>query len=165
VKYQGSRDGVKSTLNNGLHLWEELLSEMERGRTLMRQSTQTITDIYRIYLLDRDGNIEAAESYSAKSQAEANEIAASLYITCSDVFSGYELWHGTRRIDPDRSIKSRTVDDSTNRDGPDTATLLKYQDVILDLEDKLQSAYACVGRSQKLVAAARLLRERQPVKD
>jgi hypothetical protein len=149
------QNGTQPDFDNGLRLMEELLSQMERSQRLMWQSAEAVGDLYRIYLLGGDGCIEAAEFYPAKDETEALEIAASLHATCSDVFSGYEIWRGPRRIAP--AQKKQAIHDENDFS---VGALLKHQDVILDLEDRLQNAFSCVSRSRKLVELARQLRAR-----
>ena len=91
-------DNGKLKVRNGLQVMEELLSEMEKSNQIMWESAELQGRIYRFYLLNGGRNIEAAECYRAKDTAVASEIAALLYAACSDAFSGYELWQGTRRI-------------------------------------------------------------------
>jgi hypothetical protein len=123
---------------------------MERSLTLMRQAASLVSSSYRIYLLDENASIEAAEFYTAKDDTEATEIAASLHASCSDAFRSYELWHGRERIA--QCVTDRGAD-------PDIAALHKYQDVILGLEKRLEKSFACLKRSRKLAEAARQLRE------
>jgi hypothetical protein len=113
---------------------------------------QLLGHLYRIYLMGDAAPLKL-RVYTAKDEAEAVEIATSVHATCSDVFSGYELWRGPQRIVP-----TQTNGAIRRENDPDIAALLKHQDLVLHLEDRLQKAFSCVSRSRKLVSLARQLR-------
>ena len=107
---------------------------------------------YRVYLLDQSQRIRAAEAFTAPDDREARAIAAALYASCCDVFPGYELWAGPRRIASGQSDGSMLMSE---------AVIQRHQGIILDLIDKLQREFVCVNRSQKLLEASAQLRQRQ----
>ena len=135
---------------------EESLATMERSAEIMRRSSDRINSMqsYRVYLLDSHGRIEAAESFSASGNVDATEVAASIYDACSDVFGGFEIWHGGERI-------SQAGTGATRQSKPafDEA-IQRHQDTVLDIEEKLFRAFACVNRSRKLLETSAKLRDR-----
>jgi hypothetical protein len=110
--------------------------------------------IYRFYLLDQENHINAAESFSAPDDMVAAETAGLVYRACNDQFESYELFQGAKRV-------------AGSRVHADGAGMLKLADVvmarqenILDLEERLQSGFACVRRSKKLLETTAALRNR-----
>jgi hypothetical protein len=132
---------------------------MERSATLMRLAHDCINElhIYRVYLLGLDGWIAAAESFSAEADGQALAIARSVMESTDDVFAGYELWSGARRIQPRRQGAS----EAAGRDRRFNDAVQAHQDTIADLEERLERAFACVRRSRKLVEAATLMRNQR----
>jgi hypothetical protein len=110
---------------------------------------------YRVYLLDDLAAIRAAESFSATEDGEAAHVAAVLFEACGDVFHGYELWRGSERIAPrpQPASASRGLED----------VILSRQDIVLDLEDRLQRTFACVNQSRKLLERIDEIRTLRPV--
>jgi hypothetical protein len=146
VRIEDTEQRPTSPIKDGLSLMEELLSEMESDQEPMWQSATSIENLYRIYLLDNDGSIEAAAFYAVQDRTAAAEIAAALHVSCSDAFNDYDLWHGTQRITP----AQRSAD-------TDAATIQKHQQVVIDLAIRLHDNFAWVSRSRKLVQAIRCL--------
>jgi hypothetical protein len=128
-------------------LLEEWRSEIERSYELLRQSSALL---YRIYLFDKNSQIQAAESFFASRHAEAAAVAAAVQDACSDVSSDYELWCDGEHL------LLHGDDSQTAREHE--ATIEAHQDMVLDLEDKLHTSFACVRRSRKLQAALVQLR-------
>jgi hypothetical protein len=105
---------------------------------------------YDLRLLDRDARVGAAESFSAPDNVAAAQVGALVRECCSDVFAGYEVWRGSECIA--RTIKGRKV---TPED-----VVLARQENILDLEDRLQTTFACVRRSKMLMQITAQWREK-----
>ena len=100
---------------------------------------------YRIYLLDANAGIEAADFFSASADTDAAEIASFLHDACSDTFTSYELWRG------ETCIASSCHESKTDVELNLEAAIQKHQNIIVDLEERLQQAFACVNRSRKLL--------------
>ena len=81
-------------------LMEESLEAIDRSVKLMRAMSDAVSAMrgYRIYLLDADQSILAAETFTTAKDDEAARIARLIYVASSDVFVGYELWRGEKRI-------------------------------------------------------------------
>jgi hypothetical protein len=138
-------------------LMEESLRTIEQSADLMRQSSDLIsaTHSYRVYLLDTNGRIEAAETFSASTDDDAADVACSVYEASNDVFSGYELWAGEQFIS---TMKNPQIKREKKRNFD--AAVQRHQDTVLELEEKLQTAFACVKRSRKLLHASARIRTR-----
>jgi hypothetical protein len=143
-------------------LLQESLNAMELSATLMRGAYDAINNshVYRLYLLGIDGQIGAAESFSAEADAQAWAIARSIQEASNDVFTGYELWTGTKRIvaQPIDAAAGAETDRRVH------GMIQAHQDTIADLEEKLDRAFACVRRSRKLVEAATKLRKERALR-
>jgi hypothetical protein len=100
---------------------------------------------YRVYLLDASNHINAAESFAAANDEEAIEIAASLHEACSDAFDGYEVWREANCISPNGHHRRAPTVSSRE----EVIEARKHD--ILDLADRLQRSFPCVGRSKKLL--------------
>ena len=87
---------------------------------------------YRVYLLNKDLAIEAADSFEASGDIEAIVYASALYATCSDVVSGYELWQSVFLLD--RFIGEPLVGQAALE-----AILRAHQANFADSEEELQS--------------------------
>ena len=133
---------------------QEILQIMEEAQERMRQVANKIDTMhgYRIYLLNENAGIEAAKSFFASEDADATEIASSLHEACSDTFKSYELWRGKKRL------PSLHQPPKLNTPLKLEVAVQKHQDAIVDLEEKLQIAFACVNRSRKLLDAYARLR-------
>src|ERR1700743_1823650 len=92
----------------GLLLMEDLLSALERSQNFLLYDSSVVGESYRLYLLNGDRAIEAAEFFVAHDLTEASEIAAFIFALCADVFSDYELWRGAEKITPIRNSVSGT---------------------------------------------------------
>jgi hypothetical protein len=139
-------------------LMEESLRTIEESAELLRRSSDPIdaTHSYRIYLLDPNGDIEAAESFSASPDEDAADVAGSVYEASNDVFSGYELWAGERCISSMQSPRRKR-----ERKQNVEAAIQRHQDTVLELEERLLRAFACAKRSRKLLQASTRLRDRR----
>jgi hypothetical protein len=140
-------------------LMEDSLKTMEQSARIMQQSSDLISDIhsyriYRIYLIDTNGHIEAAESFSAPNDDAAADVAGSVHEASSDVFTGYELWAEGQCIS---SVQSGHAKAAKKRNLE--VAIQKHQDTVVDLEEKLQRAFACVKRSRKLLLASTEIRD------
>jgi hypothetical protein len=111
---------------------------------------------YRLYLLNDLGQIRAAETFSAQSDNEAMAIASGVYNACDDSFQRYELWCGSNRI-----TRARRGAQTCERREPRAEDIaLAHQEIVLDLEDRLQSSFVCMADSRKLLEATAELRRR-----
>jgi hypothetical protein len=112
--------------------------------------------LYRLYLLDQSGRVRAAESFSAKGDNEAKEIASRVCNACDDSFKRCELWCGSDQIISLRcgaqtgQRRERIAGDITPAS----------QEIVLDLEEHLQRSFTCVMASRKLLEATAQLRSR-----
>jgi hypothetical protein len=108
---------------------------------------------YRVYLFNLEGRIAAAQSFYSTSDDEAAEMAFDLYSLSSDVVVGYELWCGTLRLI-----------EANNRPQPMLPNLddmmISRQARMLELEERLQSTFACIRESRQLMAAVSALLEK-----
>jgi ribosome-binding protein aMBF1 (putative translation factor) len=111
--------------------------------------------LYRLYLLKR-GRIRASEIFYAQNDNEAKEIASRVCNACDDSFKQYELWSGTEQITSVRRV-AQTVP-QRERKSQDIA--LAHQEIVLDLEDRLQKSFTSLAASRKLLAASAELRSR-----
>jgi hypothetical protein len=104
---------------------------------------------YRFYLFDVAGHIAAFEDISDKRMFEAVQLAEALYEACSDTYGGFELWAGTKCV--------------TGRFGdphPTSSALMlsqRSQQLMVDLEDNMQTSFAAIARSRKLLRRRNLL--------
>jgi hypothetical protein len=135
---------------------EESLEAIDRSVKLMRAMSDAVSAMrgYRIYLLDADQSILAAETFTTAKDDEAARIARLIYVASSDVFVGYELWRGEKRI---FSLQKAGLE-ATGIHRLLDARAEKDQEIAVDLEERLQAAFACAARSRKLVEAAKKLR-------
>jgi hypothetical protein len=134
------------------------LKIMEQSAEAMRRTSDTVSAVhgYRVYLLDRDGRVEAAESFAASTADDATAIANAVYLSSSDVFSGHEVWAGKQRIS---SAEGSVSADPEKRRALERA-IQRHQDIIIDLEERLQIAFGCVNRSRNLRDTVALTRDR-----
>jgi hypothetical protein len=138
-------------------LMEECLRTFEQSAGIMQRSSDAISASrsYRIYLLDTRGHIDAAASFSVSKDDDAAHVADSVYEASDDVFSGYELWTGGQVISSAQGTRAARAN------GPDLHDAIRaHQDIVVDLEERLQKGFACVKRSRKLLEAASTLRDR-----
>ncbi|MFL5279869.1 MAG: hypothetical protein ACJ8AW_02435 [Rhodopila sp.] len=95
----------------------------------------------------------AAEFFSASGDRAAAQVAALVHDASSDVSTGYELWREADRIASGRHAPQAAA-------GPKHEDVIQaHQDIIVDLEERLQRAFACVARSRKLVETAAKVRQ------
>lgn len=108
---------------------------------------------YRLYLAGSDDHFRAAESFNAKDDAAAEEIALALYGNCSTSFHAIELWRGTDRI----------MRHAGNEAWP-TVDLRKLidrrQESVAQLEETLERGFQCVRESRQLIEALDKIRAR-----
>jgi hypothetical protein len=112
--------------------------------------------LYRLYLLDKRDRIRAAENFSAKSDNEAKEIASRVCNARDDSFKRYELWCGADQI---MSFRCGTQT-GQRRERRARDITPASQEVVLDLEERLQNSFACVTASRRLLEATAELRSR-----
>ena len=98
---------------------------------------------YRIYLLDGESHIRAAETFSAGNDVAARELAATVFNACSDAFCNFELWRGPTFVAAGRA------------DGQQEMNIEEFvagrQQASVDLEERLQRSFECVARSKRLL--------------
>jgi hypothetical protein len=109
---------------------------------------------YRIHLFKPRNRIAAAESFYAVDDDEAAEMAFDLYSLSSDVVTGYELWHGAvcliQALEQPQPMHHNLEDALTRR-----------QERMLEHEQRLQSNFACIRESRKLMATVTALLEKR----
>jgi hypothetical protein len=109
---------------------------------------------YRIYLLNLEGRIAAAESFYSTGDDEAAAMAFDIYSLSSDVIVGYELWRGAMRL---VEAKDRPRPVPPDFDG----MIISRQARTLELEERLQSTFACIRESRQLMEAVSALLEKR----
>jgi hypothetical protein len=108
---------------------------------------------YRIYLIDADNHIRAAESFIAKDDLEAKEVAMALYGSCSTSFQSMELWRGANLVIRQSSSEVlATVDLQQLID--------KRQEGVAQLGEMLERSFQCVRESHQLMATLDTIRGR-----
>lgn len=105
---------------------------------------------YRLYLLSTSGGIVAGESFGADNDSDAIAMAVTVYSSCRDEISGYELWKSFTKIADHRSLAEAL---------PWWAVTQVRQRELLDLEDRMQSTFVCLQRSRRLLQASAALRD------
>jgi hypothetical protein len=110
---------------------------------------------YRVYLLNSEGRIAAAESFYATGDEEALGIAFDLYNLSSDAVDGYELWRGAVRL---TAASNQPQQAYLNRED----TIISRQERMLELEERLWRSFVCIRESRRLLEAMTDLRDRPP---
>jgi hypothetical protein len=137
--------------------WEQMqaaLQEAEQNYRLLQTTAELRQKLYRLYLLDTDSTIAAAEVFAAQDDTEAIEVAATVHEATSDIFVGYELWRHVERVVPDHHGSNGGL----KRSFEDAVQL--HQHMVTDLVERLQKTFACVNRSKKLVELTTKLHKR-----
>jgi hypothetical protein len=106
---------------------------------------------YRIYLRDADNSIRAAETFVAKDDPEAKEVATALYGSCSKSFDSAELWRGTEMVM--RQFSGVVLPTPNLKQLVD-----KRQESVAQLEEMLERSFACVRESRELMATLHTIR-------
>jgi len=108
---------------------------------------------FRMYLLDDNGQIQAAHSFSEATDGEAADFTALLYSLCDDVFTGYEVWRGTHIMCAGERSPAQPKETlaSVNE---------RRQRLVVEREESLMDSFACVRSSRKLIHELDALRER-----
>jgi hypothetical protein len=107
---------------------------------------------YRVYLLQIDNHIQAAESFSARDDREAEEVALALYGNCSTSFHAIELWQGPQLI-------MRRTGDITRPTVNLLELIERRQESVVKLEEVLAGSFECIRQSRQLMAALDEIRE------
>ena len=99
---------------------------------------------YRMYLLGVEDHIQAGQSFSEASDADAIEVGELLYSLCDDSFTGYEVWRGCVRI---------CVGNSPSRQAKETLATVceRRQRLAVEMEESLMDSFSCVRSSKKLL--------------
>jgi hypothetical protein len=113
--------------------------------------------LYRFYLVDKRGRIRVTEIFYAQNDNEAKDIASRVYNACDDSFRQYELWSGTEQITSVR-CGAQTAQQMERRSQDIT---LAHQEIVLDLEERLQRSFARMAASRKMLEATAELRRRE----
>jgi hypothetical protein len=100
-----------------------------------------------------DDHIKASESFSAKDDLEAEEVAMALHESCSTSFHGIELWRGPTRVMRRTDARAWPIIDLRK-------LLDKRQESIAELEEMLERSFECVRQSQQLMLTLDKLRLR-----
>jgi hypothetical protein len=101
---------------------------------------------YRVYLLNSERRVRAAESFLSENDKAACEEAALLLGFCDDIFAGFELWRGPRCISVETGARQSSVLPSWEDIGH------ARQELVIQLEIRMQRTFAAVRESQKLLA-------------
>jgi hypothetical protein len=108
---------------------------------------------FRIFFLDGKGAIEARQELYAEDDETAIALSAIIFETCSETYSGFELWNFDRRImaaNPGVGKLAQFALDDITRD---------MQQRVLDFEDAMQRSHWRVAHSKKLIDATNALRD------
>lgn len=109
---------------------------------------------YRIYLRKGvDNRIMAAESFIAKDNQEAIEVAMALYRSCSTSFDSAELWCGAKLIMRQLSGGVQATTDLQQ-------LIDRRQESVAQLEEILERGFRCVRESRELMATLDKIRGR-----
>lgn len=105
---------------------------------------------YRIYILQSDKSILAADNFVAANDSEAIEVGYVISGACADVCGGYELWSQCRLV-----VQAKVQPSVSWRY---TAIVSQRRTQIIDLAKRLQAGFVCLARSKLLseIAAYRL---------
>ena len=104
---------------------------------------------YRIYLMDQEFHIRAAEHFTAPSDAEAIETASALHQACSDTFAWCEVWRGSLLL---TKLHADGAEYGDGFDAPRVRSLIPVrQENVIQLEERLQRSFACVRESRNLM--------------
>lgn len=111
---------------------------------------------YRLYLLDEEGTIDAAENFAVPDgadDAEAVAIAVNVYEAVSDVMRGYEVWQGRRRVAVFHPLPVQR---------PDPAQWTEARQLrVIDLEERLAASFECIRTSRQLLETVDKLMDRE----
>lgn len=99
---------------------------------------------YRVYFLSRNGDIRNVDEFDAEDDGVALTLADGVQEAVSDVYAGYELWRGSRRI-------YRFTDDPSARPFVPPVITERMQAEIVRRLKILQSSETAFGRSRRLV--------------
>lgn len=107
---------------------------------------------YQVYFRDHGGCIVAGEAFAATDNDEAVEVVLALHSACSDYYERCELWRETQCIAV-----------SSHRDLQRWSAVIgqlrrERQQRLLDLEELLETSYACLRDSKAYRGAAMRLR-------
>jgi hypothetical protein len=104
---------------------------------------------YRLFLYDADNHIRAAEAYHARNDRDAVEIGAAVQSASADQFERFEVWRG-----------SEWIKDSSWRSAPTSIELIvRHQDMVLEVEERLSCTFESIRRSRNLMATLHRLHE------
>jgi len=96
---------------------------------------------YRLYLW-RNEHIQAGQNFPAANDAVALEIGSIIYEACSDVVDGWEVWRGRDRVPPKLATNV----------GESLAEVVEFrQKHLAELEEIMQSSFACLRESRRLL--------------
>ncbi|HEY1721548.1 MAG TPA: hypothetical protein VGG27_09915 [Magnetospirillaceae bacterium] len=75
---------------------------LDRCRALQGETME-----YRIFFLDDHESIRAKDEFKADMDSAAIQVADHLFDACSEDFSSYELWSGSRCLMPANNVRAR----------------------------------------------------------
>jgi hypothetical protein len=101
---------------------------------------------YRMYLLGLANHIQAAETFLAKDDFEAQEIFTAVFGSCSTSFQGAELWRGAEMI-------TRQVSEHVRATVELQRLIDKRPEGIVQFEEMLERSFECVRQSRQLMDA------------
>jgi hypothetical protein len=120
---------------------------------LLSSHAEAFLGRYRLYFLGKKGDFQNVEDFSAESDDQALLIAESLNDAVSDVYPGYELWQGARRIFRHPASAVHAVPASP------AVIAIDIQAEVLRCEETLRTSGAAFARSRKLLEKIRAARE------
>ena len=108
---------------------------------------------YRLNFLDEQGAIRGRDHFECDNDVAALLVATKLMDACDEVYRGFELWSGARRVLPIAlSARGSMGNGSVRRD-----LARSVQEIVLERERILLDSQGAVARSRKLVAATNKL--------
>lgn len=107
---------------------------------------------YRVYFLSRNGDIRNVDEFVAGDDNSALTLADGLHEAVSDLYRGYELWQGSRRI-------YRCSHPAARPFIPQQVITRGIQAAMLRRLEILQSSETAFGRSRHLVERMKELQD------
>lgn len=107
---------------------------------------------YRVYFLSRKGDIRNVDEFVARDDNSALTLADGIHEAVSDLYAGYELWQGSRRI-------YRCSYPSARPFIPQQVITKRIQAETLRRLEILQSGETAFGRSRHLVERMKELQD------
>lgn len=135
---------ARKTDYEGFEVWERARF-VYRYPELPPRYVSTRTDVrppYSLYLLGDDGVIRGSFEFAAESDEAAHELALGAFDACSDRAVRFELWHGSRQINPTQPAPTTTHDQVRTN----------HQAHVVAFEETARDSQWAVVKSERLLA-------------